>query len=113
MTERPRMKQAAELEALARQWKDQLRAGPRSNAEERTHYREKAAEFRRLADAQLANLASACAQASDVAEAIAPEAGDTRAAALRDLGEILDGEAATARALASVQEVCIELDRVT
>jgi hypothetical protein len=102
---------AKEADQLAQTWLDRVASQPPQTEQERQQFRQKAAEFRQLAESQRTNLADACRKAADVVAILqqTPEPSTV----LRGVGAVLDGEAATARTLALVLEVCDAIDRVT
>jgi hypothetical protein len=109
---RPALANTVEKQALA--WKAQLAEHPPNNDHEREHYRQKAAEFRQLARAQLENVSQVGTIIGQLISRLDELSGSEQAAVLRDqLGPVLANEAKTANAIASVLEVCVVIDGVT
>lgn len=108
------LKLAGDAEAQSNEWMTHLRSRPPTNDAERQHYRDKAAEFRTLYTARLGDMEQSARLVAELVAQIEAQAGDDQVIILRKhLGPVLEGEAATARALASVLEVCLEIDSLT
>jgi hypothetical protein len=109
---RPALTDTVEKQALA--WKEQLASHPPTNDREREHYRNKAAEFRHLARAQLDSVSQVGTMIGELTSRLGELSGPEQAAVLRDqLGPVLGNEAKTVNAVASVLEVCILIDSLT
>jgi len=108
------LKLASDAEAQATEWAAHLRSHPPANEGERQHYRTKAAEFRRFQATRLAEMEKTARTVAELLRRLDTAPGDDQVLILRkQLGSVLEGEAATARALASVLEVCLEIDGLT
>jgi hypothetical protein len=102
---------AEQTEQAAQTWKSQL---PSADPADAPQLRAKAEEFRAMKDDRLAILAQACEKIAELISRLDEIAPDRQVTVLRtQIATILNGEAATARALASVQELCIAIDQKT
>ena len=109
---RPALADTVEKQALA--WKEQLASRPPTNDRDSEHYRNKAAEFRHVARAQLAHVSQVGMMIGELISRLGELSRPERAAVLRDqLGPVLGDEAKTVNAVASVLEVCILIDSLT
>lgn len=111
---RQRLEFAQLVERQASEWMAHLTAHPPASDEERQHYRTKRDELRHLTTERLHDMAEATTLASQLlanVESLAPE--DQVLVLRKHLGSILERAAATARALATVVEVCAKIDDVT
>jgi division protein CdvB (Snf7/Vps24/ESCRT-III family) len=101
---------AEQTEQAVQTWKSQLPSADPADAQ----LRAKAEEFRAMKDDRLAILAQACEKIAELISRLDEIASDRQVTVLRtQIATILNGEAATARALASVQELCIAIDQKT
>jgi hypothetical protein len=108
------VKLAAEAEALGQAWLDRIESQPPASEQEQTELREKSQEFRRLVAQRLDDLKKGCASAAAVVSTLDELAPDDRATVLAvQLAPILEGEAATARALAFLLEVCAAMENAS
>ena len=104
---------ARQAEDRAHQWKAQLQSNPPANEPGRQHYRGRAVEFRRLHAERLQNMEKVTLQVADLIHRLDALSEEDQVVVLRQqIGSMLEGQAATARALASVLEICLEIDRV-
>ncbi|MDQ6804448.1 MAG: hypothetical protein M3065_05680 [Actinomycetota bacterium] len=102
---------AEQTEQAAQTWKSQLESAGPGDAPQ---LRAKAEQFREMKDDRLAILAQACEKVAKLISRLDEIEPERQAIVLRtQIATILNGEAATARALASVLEVCIAIDQKT
>ena len=102
---------AAEAETLGHAWLDRIESQRPASEQERTELREKSQEFRQLVDQRLDDLKKGCASAAAVVSTLDELAPEDRVTVLGvQLAPILEGEAATAKALGFLLEVCAAME---
>ena len=106
-----RLDQARQAEAAARAIIVEARSHAPANDDEREQYRAKATQFRSMVEGMLESLSAACSKVPELVTRLDELNASTQVTVLgKYLGTILEGEAATAKALAVTLEACQEID---
>jgi hypothetical protein len=106
-----RVQQAAQVEAAAKTLRAEAQGNVPTDASQRQAYQAKAAELQKIVDDMLDNIADTCGRVPELVRRLSELDDAQQISVLRDyLGSILDGQAATSRAMATGLQTIHEIE---